>query len=113
MPTDHFMDNLKCPRLSWDRWGHLGPGTGDAHRPCQGQPGMSKVVLGQRGHLGPGTGDAHRPHQGQPGMSKVVLGQMGTSWTWDWRCPLTMSGTTCQGCPETGGDLGLHGDAHS
>ena len=40
---------------------HLGPGTDDAERPCQGQPWMFKVVLGQMEHLGPGVDDANRP----------------------------------------------------
>jgi len=48
----------------------------DAHKPCQGQLGMSKVILGQMGHLVPLNHNAHRPCQGQPGMPKVVLGQM-------------------------------------
>ena len=67
-----FQDNLHG--MSWDRWDILGLGLhGDAHRPFQGQPGMTKVaiVLGQMGHLSPRIGDAHRPCQGQHGMSKL------------------------------------------
>ena len=59
-------------RLSWDRWD-----LSNAHKPCQGQTGMSKVILGQMGLLVPLNHNAHKPCQGQPGMSKLVLGQIG------------------------------------
>ena len=38
---------------------------------------MSEVVLGQMEHLGPGIDNVHRPCQGLPWMSEVVLGQKG------------------------------------
>ena len=46
--------------------GHLGAGIDDAHKPCQGQPLMSKEILGQMGYLGPRIDDSHRQHRGQP-----------------------------------------------
>ena len=95
---------------------HLG--LGGAHGACQGQPGMSMVVLG---HLGPGTcgaihhardnlkcpqlswdgwyildlGGTHTAYQGQPGMSTVVLRQTGHLGPGTYWCR-----TPCQGQPE-------------
>ena len=65
-----FQDNLHG--MSWDRWDILGLGLyGDAHRPFQDNlHGMSWDILGLGLH-----GDAHRPFQGQPAWD--VLGQMG------------------------------------
>jgi len=57
--ASYLLHDLVTCTLILSSMGHLGPGLGGAHRPCQGQPGMSTVVLGQMGHLGPGTWWCH------------------------------------------------------
>ena len=69
--------------VSWDRWDNLDLGLSGAHGACQGQPGMSPVVLGQMGHLGPGTWWCHTLYQGQPGMSLMSRVVVGTTLAFD------------------------------